>query len=239
MTELRVPSLQHLARNWRDNPNRIQRSLVRLAQNPPTFNYNPLFSAVRDLLVLKVPYEQIEEGIRRGVARVSVRDNLLEVLPLVTNYFDGLTPDFVQSVERRYYPVARDLMVPFEPPLVYGVEGALFFPWFSFWRKNPLAVERLSLFVTLVDEILLQDPDLETANFNILDFSVPPNGTKRELIVTNALDIPRINAARKKEMLEVFAEGFFAALTELAQAGAPEEKQDAEKRDPRQRDLYE
>ena len=63
----------------------------------------------------------------------------------------------------RHYPVGRGLMVPFEPPLVYGIGGQLYFPWFSFWRRNPLSDERLSLFVTLVDEVLLQDPDLDTA----------------------------------------------------------------------------
>jgi hypothetical protein len=133
MAELRVPSLQHLARNWRDDPVRIQKVLVRLARNPPQFNYNPLFSAVRDMLVLQVPYEQIAEGIRRGVKRPAVRENLLEVLPLIRKYFSGISPDFVQTVERRYYPIARGLMVPFETPLVYGIGGILYFPWFSFW----------------------------------------------------------------------------------------------------------
>jgi hypothetical protein len=240
MAELKVPSLQHLARNWSESPVRIQKTLVRLVQNPPRFNYNPLFSAVRDLLVLRVPYEQIEEGIRRGVKRATVRDNLLQVLPLIRDHFDGLAPDFVQSVERRYYPVARGLMVPFEPPLVYGVGGTLYFPWFSFWRNNPLAVERLSLFVTLVDELLLQDPDLETARFQILDFSVPATGVQRELNITDASDIPRVDEVRKREMLQVFADGYFAALAELAAnptAGDGEGTTD-DSHDARQPDLY-
>ena len=65
MANLKVPSLQHLARNWHNDPGSVQRALVRLAQNPPTFSYNALFAAVRDMLVLRVPYEQILEGIRR------------------------------------------------------------------------------------------------------------------------------------------------------------------------------
>jgi hypothetical protein len=227
MAELRVPSLQHLARNWRDDPLRIQKVLVRLAQNPPRFNYNPLFSAVRDMLVLRVPYEQIEEGIRRGVKRAAVRDNLLQVLPLIRDHFAGVAPDFVQAVDRRYYPVGRGLMVPFEPPLLYGVGGTLYFPWFSFWRKNPLAMERLSLFVTLIDEVLLQDPDLENARFEILDFSVPELGSKRELSVTDASVIPRMDELRKQEMLEIFAEGYFAALAELESGPTTAESGDA------------
>src|ERR1019366_9099836 len=117
MPELKVPSLQHLARNWRDDPIRIRKVLIRLATNPPIFNYNPLFAAVRDLLVLHVPYEQVVEGIRKGVKREGVRNNLLGVLPLIRDHFAGVAPDFFQSIDRRYYPVGRGLMVPFEPPM--------------------------------------------------------------------------------------------------------------------------
>jgi hypothetical protein len=77
MASLRIPSVQHLARNWRDDPQVIANQLVQLAQNPPQFNYNALYSATRDLLLLRVPYEQVVEGTRRSVKRVSVRDNLL------------------------------------------------------------------------------------------------------------------------------------------------------------------
>lgn len=213
MAELKVPSLQHLARNWRDDPVRIKKVLVRLATNPPIFNYNPLFFAVRDLLVLHVPYDQVVEGIRRGVKREGVRNNLLGVLPLIRDHFAGIAPDFFQSIERRYYPVARGLMVPFEPPMIYGVGGQLYFPWFSFWRQNPLAKERLSLFVTLVEEVLLQDPDLENARFEVLDFSAPDG--ERELTVIDARNIPRVDETQKIKMLSTFAEGFFQAQAEL------------------------
>ena len=108
-------------------------------------------------------------------------------------------------------------MIPFEPPMLYGVGGQLYFPWFSFWRSNPLARERLSLFVTIVHEILLQDPDLDTARFQVLDFSAPNSKVGRELTVIDAADIPRVSDAQKAEMLEVFAEGFFLAKKILAE----------------------
>jgi len=215
MAELRIPSVQHLARNWRDSPETIARALVRLALNPPRFNYNPLYSAVRDLLVLNVPYNQVVEGIRR-IKRVKVRDNLLSVLPLIRDHFAGVSPDFYQNVDKRYYPVGRGLMVPFEPPMIYGIGGQLYFPWFSFWRQNPLVSERLSLFATLVDEVLMQDPDLENARFEILDFSCPGPKVGRSLKVLDAKDIPRLDDSRKAAMLEKFADGYFLALAELA-----------------------
>jgi hypothetical protein len=173
VSKLKVPSVQHLARNWRSTPERTCRKLVSLVENPPIFNYNALFAAVRDMLVFNQPYDEIVEGIRRSIKRADVRENLLGVLPLIRDHFAGASPDFVQGIDRRYYSIGRGLMVPFDPPLLYGTEGKLTFPWFSFWRSNPLADVRLSLFVTLVDELLADDPDLAAADFQILDFSVP------------------------------------------------------------------
>ncbi|MGB3878242.1 MAG: hypothetical protein WA980_20505 [Shinella zoogloeoides] len=234
MAELRVPTLQHLARNWRMNSQMIAKALVRLAENPPLFNYNPLYGAVRDLLILGVPYEQVEAGIRK-IKREKVRNNLLSILPLVRDHFSGLHPDFFQVVERRYYPVGRGLMVPFEPPMIYGIGGQLYFPWFSFWRSNPLADERLSLFVTLVEEVLLQDPDLETAKFEILDFSAADSKSPRELRIIDARDVPRLSEERKTKMLDIFAEGYLKAVEDLAGRRSPSSKDQPDNRpDPDQ-----
>ena len=64
MAKLIIPSLQHLARNWRDTPDLVKKSLVGLARNPPQITYAPLNGAISDLLVLRVPYEQVERASR-------------------------------------------------------------------------------------------------------------------------------------------------------------------------------
>ena len=216
MAKLKVPSLQHLARNWKSDSQSVKKSLIRLVQNPPTFSYEPLFGVVRDILVLLQPYAQIEEVIMRGIKRENVRNNFLEVLPLIRDHFAGIASTFVQTVDRRFYPVGRNLLVPFDPPLIYGSKGQIHFPWFSFWRVNPLADERLALFVSVVEDVLLQDPDLERANFEILDFSVTSPGGKRELNVIQAASVPRISPDKRAEMLATFTEGYFLAEAELA-----------------------
>jgi hypothetical protein len=71
------------------------------------------------------------EPIRRGIKRADVRENLLGVLPLIRDHFASVAPDFVQGIDRRYYSIGRGLMVPFDPPLLYGTGGKLTFPWFS------------------------------------------------------------------------------------------------------------
>ncbi|MEW9807210.1 hypothetical protein [Mesorhizobium marinum] len=233
MTELRVPSLQHLARNWRYDPAVIAKVLVKLAIDPPRFSYNPLYLAIRDLLVLGVPYDQVVEGIKR-IKREKVRNNLLSVLPLIRDHFAGITPDFFQIVGRRYYPVGRGLMIPFEAPMIYGVGGQLYFPWFSFWRRNPIAKERLSLFVTLVEDVLLQDPDLESARFEILDFSCSSSKGARTLKIVDARDVPRLDDIAKRAMLEIFAEGYFLAQAELAKQPKSSGEDERDSSDPSQ-----
>ncbi len=105
---------------------------------------------------------------------------------------------------------------------------------------------RLSLFVTLVDELLADDPDLAAADFQILDFSVPkvrvakPGEQKppRQLRIIDACDIPRVNEETKLEMLTVFAEGYRLAITELSAAKAKSADGQNERRDPRQADFF-
>lgn len=225
MSRLKIPSLQHLSRIWRPDPGAIRRALVQLAKHGPTFSYDPLYEAVHDLLVMRIPYQQVVEGISRGVRREDVRENFLGVLPLIRDYFDGISPSFVQRVAPRFYPVGRDLLVPFHPPLIYGVNGEIHFPWFSFWRSNPLTDERLSLFVSVVDDVLLQDPDLEEAKFVILDFSADGPRSPRELTIIQASEIPRQSASQKAEMLGIFAKGYKLAQEELRdQLAGPEDR---------------
>ena len=74
--------------------------------------------------------------------------------------------------------------------------------------------------MTAVFELLEQDPDLENARFQILDFSAAPTIKQRTLKILEANDIPRLSDDRKKEMLEVFADGYAMAKTVLAQEEA-------------------
>ncbi len=235
---LSVPSLQHLARTWFDSPQLITKEYVKLAENSPTFSYQALFSAVRDLLLFGQPYDDIVEGIKRGVGREKIRDNFLEVLPLIRNHFDGIRPDYIQPVSTRYYSAGRGLMVPFRPPIFYGIGGQTFFPWFSFWKRNPLTDKRLALFTTLVKEMLRDDPDLEDAQFEVLDFSAPKGSKERELVVHDASKIPVIPEEEVVEMLAAFAEGFYKAQEEIDRKSRREDRDDDRPFDPNQPDLF-
>lgn len=217
MKTLKVPSLQHLSRNWSDRPEQIAKRLVNLAMHPPSFSYEPLFGIVRDFLVFDLPLEAAINGVQSRVKQENVRKNFCELLPLIHDHFQHVHPNFVAEVGGRQYSVSRDLQVPFAPQLIYGLRGEIFFPWFSFWRSNPMTGENLSLFVTLVSEIIRQDADLDSSNFRILDFSVPKGSNSREIRIIEAQEIAHLDDRRKLEMLEVFVEGYRSAKVMLSE----------------------
>ncbi len=224
------PSLQHLVRTWRDSPERTKKVLVNNARSRPIFSYAPLHVAIREMLVLRVPYHQVIELVCRAEKRADYAKVLLEILPIIRHHLDGVAPDYFQDAAPRSYSLAPDIIIPFQPPVVYGIGGQLTLPWCIFWRKNPLAGKPLSLFMTLVDEILMEDPDLETATFQLLDFSIPKDEEERRLSIRDGRDIPRLSTAERDDMLGIWAEGFRQARVEMACM-----KEESKDRQPEQR----
>lgn len=233
MTKLKVPSLQHLSRLYRPDPLRVTKELLKLLENGPTFSYEPLYEFTREMLIFKVPLEQILQAVELKVRREDVKKRYLDILPLIDSFFKGKRVAFTNPVSPRYFMVDKDLQVPFTPPMIYGEGGKLFLPWFIFWKLNPLHGENLSLFVTLVEETLKQDSDLEDAQFLIVDLSFDEEVGDRTLKVRASSDIQKLSDTRKREMLAIFAEGFrdarrLASLrVDRKRVGAESEMRDA------------
>lgn len=228
MAKLRVPSVQHLARNWYESPKKVEDEFVKMAMNPPFFNYNALNDIARDSLLFNIPEEQIIQGIKEKEKRKRVQKILLEVVPLLHDHFGTLQPDFVHDVAPSFYPVGRDLRIPFKSAFIYGIGGKIYLPWFIFWKRNPLSEKQFSLFVTMAKEILRQDPDLDDAKFEILDFSAANSKESRKLTITDASDIPELNKAEVAHMLSIFAEGFERAEERLKDVELPTKRKESE-----------
>jgi len=228
MAKLRVPSVQHLARHWYDSPKKIEDEFVKMAMNPPSFNYNALNDVARDSLLFSVPEDQIIKGIKEKEKRKRVQKILLEVVPLLHGHFSSVQPDFVNDVAHSFYPIGRDLRIPFKSVFIYGVGGQIYLPWFIFWKHNPLDDIQLSLFVTLAREILRQDPELEDAKFEIFDFSAINYKECRQLRIIDTADIQTFNSKETAEMLAIFVEGFERAEARLKEVDIPSKRQDTE-----------
>lgn len=240
MTVLNVPSLQQVMKNLHDTSEMVCRDLVRTAMNPPRISYRMLHRATQDRVCFGVPLDQIEAGIRRVEKRPGHLKNLLEILGLIDEHFSKLEPDFPPiEVECRHYRIAPDIIIPFQPPLCYGIGGQLYLPYPNYWRNNPLRGKRLSVFMSIVDQIREQEPDIEAARIHILNYGIPQDESERRLIVMDEGDIPRVTRAELSASLQIFADGYRAARDKLAGV-KPEKKakDDAPRPDPYQRDMF-
>ncbi len=217
-----------MARHWYDSPEKIEDEFVKMAMNPPSFNYNALNNIARDSLLFKVPEDQIIKGIKEKEKRKRVQKILLEVIPLLHGHFSSLQQDFVNDVAPSFYSVGRDLRIPFKPDFIYSVGGQIYLPWFIFWKHNPLNDKQLSLFVTLVREILRQDPDLDGAKFEILDFSAVKPKEGRQLRIIDTAGIKTFNLKETAEMLAIFVEGFESAEARLKEVDIPSKRKETE-----------
>jgi len=234
----KVPSLQHLVRNCYDDPEIVKRELIKVVKGTPPFSYDPIFRAIRELLILRTPYEQVLDGVQRRTKIASVKENYSSILPLIRDYFANLKPDFVQNVDTRYYALGRGLLVPFRPPLIYGLNGSLYLPWFSLWKENPLEDRQLRLFVALIKEMLSEDPGLEKAKFTIVDLSAPGKHLPRTLKVLDIKDVEDIEKHERERMLHAFVEGFLKARVELKDYKRPKKKQPISEPNQDQIDLF-
>lgn len=222
--KVRIPSLQQVIKNLFDEARLVEKALIKNALHPPRISYKVLHRAAQDRVCLDVPLSQIETGIRAIEKRPAHLANLLSILKLLDQHFATIHPDFPPiEVECRYYRIAPDITIPFQPPLCYGIGGQLYVPYFDFWRKSPLTGKRLSVFMTILDAIRAQEPDLKHAIVPILRFAIPPNGDKRNLLIIDERDVERVSQDELKRWLQIFAEGYRAAQSQLAKAAANEQ----------------
>lgn len=238
---IRIPSLQQVIKNLFDEARLVEKALIGNALHPPRISYKVLHRATQDRVCLDVPLSQIEVGIRAVEKRPSHLANLLSILKLLDRHFATIHPDFPPiEVECRYYRFAPDITIPFQPPLCYGIGGQLYVPYFDFWRKSPLTGKRLSVFMTILDAIRAQEPDLKHAIVPILRFAIPPNEDERKLLIVDERDIERVSQDELKRWLQTFAEGYRAAQSQLAKAAADEQstREQSSPADPGQGDFF-
>lgn len=238
MGKVKVPSIQHAAAIWDSQPSRIAKRLLNLAQNSPPFSYANLYKLTCDLLSRSVPYEQVRASASM-VKPMLARQNYLDILPLLKAYADSIGPATVVEVIPRHYSIGRDLRALVNPPLAYYQNELGFLPWFIFWKTNYFNEPRLRLFVTMLRETFIQDPDYDDATLKLVVCSEVEPQQGRRLEIIDLSSIPSLGRQDRDEMLGVFSEGY--ALAVQAQvAGTPmlQDPKDDHDTDDDQFDLF-
>lgn len=73
-----------------------------------------------------------------------------------------------------------------------------------------------------------QDPELEEAKFEILDFSAVNSKECRQLRIIDTADIHTFNSKETAEMLAIFVEGFERAEARLKEVDIPSKRKETE-----------
>lgn len=214
MASLKPPSIAHTAALCFNDPQRTCRQLLRLAHGSGGFSYSRIFDAARDIMLWKQPLSDVEEGIRRAERREPVRNNFLTLLPLINRHYRDIDADYVIDVNRLFYPLTKDLMIPVDFPFLYGKNEVHYLPWMLFWRRNRLWGEKMSLFKSIVQDVQSEHPDLEDAQFQLIDFGCQSKTGGRGIRVLGLEEIPDITEMQKKELLTNFVEGYDMAKSE-------------------------
>lgn len=231
------PSILHLARLWRPTPEEVATEILDTWSRTPTFSYRLLYMLITKALQGSLPYSQFEQAILENESRASVQKILLEVLPHLYSHFQMLNPGFVQPIDQRSYVISNNLIVPFNPPLIFGDQTQTVLPWFLFWKSNPLGSDQIALASTLAIDLIEQDPDLAGADFSLYDFAVPKGEEERRLRITRRGTLRQLSERTRDEMLEIFVLGYELAIAKwpaLKAVIAERKQQNQRKRPPSQ-----
>lgn len=219
MAKIKVPSLQHLARNWHGDPTVVAKRLLAVANSPPPVSYEFMRRSILHVLRFGTSEEQLRESLLRSrMSEISIASNL-ELLPLLCQW--ARSEDFKSAlpVDDNYFSVAAELVIPFRTGFVLIGNEGLVLPYLSLWKRGPLHGEKLSLFATLLTKIANESPDIEDAKIEIIDFSVPHASKQRAIRKTDLTSVPLLSDSRLQEMLSTFSDGYrLATLTVASKA---------------------
>lgn len=218
--KLSPPALHHLVCSAYDTPLAVSKSLIQRYLSRPPFSYKLLGNLVEIAMKADVSQAQFDSAVRKHQPQ-KFQSIFLELTPLIHKHFNSIRSKYILQIEPRKYLI-NDIEIPFKPPFAFELNGELVIPWFIFWKTNPLTDYQYSLFATLVDQVLQQDPDLRDAKVLIYDFSAKDGADSRTLLIKDASEIPRLNPTELQAALETIVDGFKLAQAELSKMQARE-----------------
>lgn len=212
--KLKAPSLIHVARLYRPTAEQVKKEILNLAKASPPFSYEDLYELMWDRAHVGIPSEQIVRSIA-GIGQKIKRDSYQRAFSIADRFFENLDRSFELRIEPRSYSIGRDLRVPFAPPMICGggSDGPVI-PWLLFWKQNPLTDEQTSLFMSMAQATIEDEPELDGASLLLVDTSLKALDDGGNARVIKASEVGRIPDRRLREMLEVFATGFHMAQAE-------------------------
>lgn len=240
MNNIKIPPLLQMVRNAYDDPQKVHHEVVKSEKSRAPFSYQAIHKIVDQVIKFKTPLDEISYSIERIERRPFVLKQFNEVTPLLHRHFTDISPERVYSLLPLYYPLGKFGKTKFNPQMIYLKNGELFLPFINFWKFNPLSSEQKSLFLTLVDEILEEEPDLEDVNLQLIELSANGSNGIRTLKVVNTLEIERLDKTRTNILIDSYLTGLQSAYSEIATPSTQRpNRENTLHTDKRQRQLFE
>ncbi len=220
------------------NSELVEKDLLRIAKSKPTFNYERVERALRDLLQFGQPIEEIVMSLELADKRDFVKTLYIEIVTILNAHFKEHLVDQVISLDKFYYPISPKIRIPVKLPFILIVDNKPIIPLFIFWKRNPLKDKQVSLFITIVKDVLAQYPDLSDAETILFDCSADKGENERTLKVIDTSEVALLDKEELEKMLTIFIEGFEKAQSSISKSNTTLNDQNETYIDPNQRDLF-
>jgi hypothetical protein len=210
LAELKLPTLQHFSTFCGGT---VEEIVGRIAfKNGGGFgiSYTQLREKhLSDIFNLGSSVEQVRKCCENIKFEKNRKANI-GALDALAQYLKPNTNKFAVPVERKYYPIGRNLLVPVNPPFVLsdGQSPKLFWP--SFW-KTPGRLDGVpgAVFGTILDRVFFSRPDFAGVELEFLDMSSLNGKGSRSLRVYKKGHFPVLGDVELRQELDKFVEAYF------------------------------
>ncbi len=210
LAQLKAPTLQHFSTCFGGAESQMRSKLTKGQSGGSGVSYEFVRTrTIFDAIQLRQPFSELRKSIQMLKGELNVQSNLgvLDALEryLIDNPYSGAI-----QIERSYYPIARGLLVPVNPPLVLIHESKPVVLWPSFW-KTPGKMNGMpsAIFGSILEREIFSRPDFRDLELEFLDLSSPDGKGPRSLRVYKRSNFVQLTDAELKAEMDKFATIFF------------------------------
>jgi hypothetical protein len=210
LAKLKAPTVQHFSTLFGGTEAQMRNKLSKGQSGGSGVSYEFLRTrTIFDAIQLRQPFEELRTSIKMLKGELNVQSNL-GVLDALERYIRDNPFSGAVRIERSYFPIARSLLVPVNPPLVLIHASTPVVLWPSFW-KTPGRMSGMpsAIFGSIMEREIFSRPDFRDLELEFLDLSSPDGVGPRSLRVYRRSHFPTLTDAELKAETDKFASIFF------------------------------
>jgi hypothetical protein len=210
LVQLKAPTVQHFSTLFGGSEGQMRNKLSKGQSGGSGVSYEFVRTrTIFDAIQLRQPFGELRRSITMMKGELNVQSNL-GVLEALERYIHDNPFSGAVRIERSYFPIARGLLVPVNPPLVLIHSTAPVVLWPSFW-KTPGRMNGLpsAIFGSILEREIFARTDFRELELEFLDLSSPDGTGPRSLRIYRRAHFPTLTDAELKVEMDKFASIFF------------------------------